>query len=485
MEILSRLRYSDMKLKVENFGPIHYADIELKPLTVIIGKNNAGKSMLAQLIFALMMLREGSIPTRTLMPYLRLISIEDIFIIVYRELSIAFSVENFWKKIKETKELTLHSCMEIILNMIINSLTHFPLNKALGNILERNFALELKNLVNLYSEYAKVECAYSKYFTVEFTITKDGNLSSKFNVEASKELIDDILKDKKINELIGRILSFKTNRDFPTSIIPIIEEVVKLIIADFILPTKPLSSTIYIPAGRAGLLEGYEAVSSALITLAPVAPLKGITMPPMPAMASEFYSLLLQLEGKKGPFAKISDLFKEILEGDIVLEKLKLPEGKSKMVYKFKFKDKESSIDLIHAASMVKELSPIYLIIRELADKGSLIIIEEPESHLHPAAQIKLMEIFAKLVNEGLNILITTHSDLLLRKLAQLIMESSSKKTNVYLKPEDVAVYLLKPNEKGFISQKVNIIEGLPTFDEVIEQLYEKEKELSYLYFQK
>jgi predicted ATPase len=95
------------------------------------------------------------------------------------------------------------------------------------------------------------------------------------------------------------------------------------------------------------------------------------------------------------------------------------------------------------------------------------------------------MEIFAKLVNEGLNILITTHSDLLLRKLAQLIMESSSKKTNVYLKPEDVAVYLLKPNEKGFISQKVNIIEGLPTFDEVIEQLYEKEKELSYLYFQK
>jgi predicted ATPase len=134
---------------------------------------------------------------------------------------------------------------------------------------------------------------------------------------------------------------------------------------------------------------------------------------------------------------------------------------------------------------MVKELSPIYLIIRELADKDFLIIIEEPESHLHPAAQIKLMEIFAKLVNEGLNILITTHSDLLLRKLAHLIMESSSKKTNVYLKPEDVAVYLLKPNEKGFISQKVNIIEELPTFDEVIEQLYEKEKELSYLYFQK
>jgi predicted ATPase len=478
MEILSRLRYSDMKLKVENFGPIHYADIELKPLTVIIGKNNAGKSMLAQLIFTLMRLRESINPSYILKPFLpHIFSIPENTLIGI--LQHFLSVENFQRKIKETKELTPFSYLKIVLDVIIDSFTH-SLNKPLGSFLERSFAIEFKNLVNLYSDYTKAECTYNEHLIVEFTITKEGNLSARFDVKTIEELIDNILRDKEINELIEKTLSLKDKRDFAIDMVIIIK-----ILTEFLFPESLPLSPLYIPAGRAGLLEGYEAVSSALITLAPVAPLKGITMPPMPAMASEFYSLLLQLEGKKGPFAKISDLFKEILEGDIVLEKLKLPEGKSKMVYKFKFKDKESSIDLIHAASMVKELSPIYLIIRELADKGSLIIIEEPESHLHPAAQIKLMEIFAKLVNEGLNILITTHSDLLLRKLAHLIMESSSKKTNVYLKPEDVAVYLLKPNEKGFISQKVNIIEGLPTFDEVIEQLYEKEKELSYLYFQK
>jgi predicted ATPase len=478
MEILSRLRYSDMKLKVENFGPIHYADIELKPLTVIIGKNNAGKSMLAQLIFTLMRLRESINPSYILKPFLpHIFSIPENTLIGI--LQHFLSVENFQRKIKETKELTPFSYLKIVLDVIIDSFTH-SLNKPLGSFLERSFAIEFKNLVNLYSDYTKAECTYNEHLIVEFTITKEGNLSARFDVKTIEELIDNILRDKEINELIEKTLSLKDKRDFAIDMVIIIK-----ILTEFLFPESLPLSPLYIPAGRAGLLEGYEAVSSALITLAPVAPLKGITMPPMPAMASEFYSLLLQLEGKKGPFAKISDLFKEILEGDIVLEKLKLPEGKSKMVYKFKFKDEESSIDLIHAASMVKELSPIYLIIRELADKGSLIIIEEPESHLHPAAQIKLMEIFAKLVNEGLNILITTHSDLLLRKLAHLIMESSSKKTNVYLKPEDVAVYLLKPNEKGFISQKVNIIEGLPTFDEVIEQLYEKEKELSYLYFQK
>jgi len=462
-----------MKLKVENFGPISHADIEIKPLTVLIGKNNAGKSMLAQLIFTLMTLTEGYIPRRLLTPMFRYMRTKGIFII-----PLIFQVDDFRKRIKEAKEMTQFSYVKAVIDTIIDYLTE-SLNRTLGGLLERNFAVELKSLVNLYSHYTKVECAYSKYSIVEFTITKDGNLSAKFDIKMMEELINNILKDEKINKLINRVLRSKGKRDF-ASITPI-EKIV-----EFIFPERPLLSTLYIPAGRAGLLEGYEAVSSALIALAPTAPLRGISVPPIPGMASEFYSLLLQLTGKRGPFEKMSDLFKEIIEGDIVFEALKVPEGKSKIVYKFKFKDKESSIDLIHAASMVKELSPIYLVLRELVDKGCLLIIEEPESHLHPAAQIKLMEIFAKLVNEGVGILITTHSDIFLRKLAHLVMEGlTGGRADANLKPEDVAVYLLKPNEKGYVTQEVNILEEMPTFDEVIEQLYEEEKNLYYLSLQK
>jgi len=187
------------------------------------------------------------------------------------------------------------------------------------------------------------------------------------------------------------------------------------------------------------------------------------------------------LKGKRGSFSEVAELFKDLIEGDIVFEELEVPKGKSKMVYRFKFKDKESSIDLIHAASMVKELSPIYLVLRELVDEGDLLIIEEPESHLHPAAQIRLMEIFARLVNEGLRILITTHSDIVLRELSHLVMEGlTGSKTEASLKPDDVVVYLLKPDEKGYVAREVNILEEMPTFDEVMEQLYEKEKDLRF-----
>jgi predicted ATPase len=462
-----------MKLRVENFGPISYADVEIKPLTVLIGKNNAGKSMLAQLIFTLMTLTEGYIPRRFLTSMLQHIrSTGGIFIASYLR-----QVDDLRKKIKEAREITHLSCVKMVLDMMIEYLTQY-LNKTLGDFLERYFAMELKSLVNLYSDYTKVECAYSKYSIAEFTITKDGNLSAKFDIKMMDELIDNILKDEETNKLINRVIRSRGGRDF-TSTIAAIEK-----ITEFIFPKRPLLSTLYIPAGRAGLLEGYEAVSSALIALAPTAPLKGISVPPIPGMASEFYSLLLQLTGRKGPFEKMSDLFKEVIEGEIVFEELKLP--KSKMVYRFKFKDKESSVDLIHAASMVKELSPIYLVLRELVDKGYLLIIEEPESHLHPAAQVKLMEIFAQLVNEGLEILITTHSDILLRKLAHLVMEGlTGGRANANLKPEDVAVYLLKPDEKGYVTQEVNILEEMPTFDEVIEQLYEEERNLCYLSLQR
>lgn len=459
-----------MRLKVKNFGPVNEADIEIKPLTVIIGKNNAGKSMLAQLIFTLMTLMEGRPPERIFLSLVRRMRMRGLIYLPILS-PLTFKIEDFDKRMENVKEVTPHSFIETFIKTVLDNTAH-PLENTLKNLLERNFGVELKNLINLYSDFAEIECTYSEYLKMKIIIAQDNSLSVDLDVKV-EELANNILKDAKIRRLIKEYIASTEERKI-LRIFPLIEKVAK-----FIFPERALLSTLYIPAGRAGLLEGYEAVSSALIALAPAAPLRGISMPPMPGMASEFYSIMLQLGGRKGPFAEMAELFREIMEGDIYFEMLEAPKGKSKMVYKFKFKDKEASIDLIHAASMIKELAPIYLVVREFVDKGYLLIIEEPESHLHPAAQIKLVEIFAKLVNKGLNIIMTTHSDLLLRKLAHLVMRSSIKsKSDVILNPEDVSIYLLKPNEKGYVTQKVNILEEMPTFDEVINQLYEEERSL-------
>src|SRR5258708_5529388 len=43
----------NLRLTVENFGPLREGAVELKPLTILIGPNNSGKSYVALLLYVL------------------------------------------------------------------------------------------------------------------------------------------------------------------------------------------------------------------------------------------------------------------------------------------------------------------------------------------------------------------------------------------------------------------------------------------------
>ena len=43
---------ADLRLVVDNLGPLQHASVALKPLTVLIGRNNTGKTYLAQALYA-------------------------------------------------------------------------------------------------------------------------------------------------------------------------------------------------------------------------------------------------------------------------------------------------------------------------------------------------------------------------------------------------------------------------------------------------
>ena len=46
-----------------------------------------------------------------------------------------------------------------------------------------------------------------------------------------------------------------------------------------------------------------------------------------------------------------------------------------------------------------------------IAKKGCYFIVENPEAHLHPAAQSKIGRFLAMVANAGVNVIIETHSD--------------------------------------------------------------------------
>ncbi len=84
----------------------------------------------------------------------------------------------------------------------------------------------------------------------------------------------------------------------------------------------------------------------------------------------------------------------------------------------------EEKIPLYMASSAVKSILELYFYIISIAKKGDILMIDEPELNLHPANQRKLARLFARLVNVGIKVFVTTHSDYLIKELNNLIMLS-------------------------------------------------------------
>jgi len=78
------------------------------------------------------------------------------------------------------------------------------------------------------------------------------------------------------------------------------------------------------------------------------------------------------------------------------------------------------------ASSAVKSMFLLDLYINCLAEKNGLLIIDEPELNLHPDNQRKMASLLARLVNAGVKVLITTHSDYIIRELNNRIMLSNN-----------------------------------------------------------
>lgn len=462
-----------MRIKVNNFGPIRRANIALKPLTILVGKNNTGKSYFAQLLYVILTVFRDY-PHRVWMLAFRgtpgRIATEDLLISDYE-------TKRLTKQVK-TEKLSDYEIAKRAISLVLNMNARI-VQRALKSELERGFGQKIGRLVNINSSVAQIECDIFKKLTLEIQLTKRNRINVRFSIKETEikrltsrqsALLEDIKHKRKKKSYIEKLTGvlqddlMELKRGFP-----------------FRLNTQLVA--FYIPAGRGGLIESYDTVVEGLIFRSPLAPVFGLTMPPLPGMAAQFYNDLRRLEGDKGPLSEVvSKPFKELMEGDIRLVgvRLRIREKplRTKMVYRFNLR-KSSSVDLIHAASMVKELAPIYLVTKELIHPGHFLIIEEPESHLHPGAQFKLAGILATLVRNEVNVVLTTHSLTMLRKFPHFIGKKPTENES-FLDFNSIAIYLLKKGKLGSASKILKIsehgaLDSIPTFDEVVNELYDEE----------
>lgn len=157
------------------------------------------------------------------------------------------------------------------------------------------------------------------------------------------------------------------------------------------------------------------------------------------------------------------------------------------------------------SSSAVRSLVNIYFYLRHIAHKGDLLMVDEPELNLHPANQRRIARLLARLVNLGVKVFITTHSDYIVKELNTLIMlnhdkphlkriaEENGYRQSELIRSDQVKVYMaqeaLMPLEEGqkrrrrgytLVEADIDPELGIeaPSFDETIDDMNRIQKDI-------
>ncbi|ELL9328545.1 AAA family ATPase [Vibrio fluvialis] len=144
------------------------------------------------------------------------------------------------------------------------------------------------------------------------------------------------------------------------------------------------------------------------------------------------------------------------------------------------------------ASSSIKSLYLIDLYVRYKISISDILLIDEPELNLHPNNQRLMAKLIARLVNAGVKVVITTHSDYLIREISSYIALSNDfsgkeelmDKYNLIdsdiLNIDQVAAYSIDP--KGKVNTMSISSLGIETkiFDKLIDSANDLQDQILY-----
>ena len=173
------------------------------------------------------------------------------------------------------------------------------------------------------------------------------------------------------------------------------------------------------------------------------------------------------LDSSKRSYKEFDKVINEIMNGAYVREK-----EKDYIVHKDKRK-----VNLSNASSGQQEILPLILVLKVLSaiNENATLYIEEPEAHLFPTAQKKIVQLLARTFNSDGNyqIIITTHSPYILSSFnnlveaGKIISEDAGKTSDVnkvipaqeVLNPDDIAAYaIFDGKKKSLIDKETRLI---------------------------
>jgi len=248
---------------------------------------------------------------------------------------------------------------------------------------------------------------------------------------------------------------------------------------------------VHLPAGRTGIMQSYQVLASTVVRQSTAAGIRPIEVPTLPGTAADFLSLLLSLPraryrpGRERRSRVLTAVKK--FEDELAVHVEVDPELGASEVHAVM---PEGRFPLSRTSSMVSELAPILLTARHLLGFRDHLTVDEPEAHLHPAMQTATARFFASLLRSDVRLVITTHSDYFVTELNNLIRAGALRKSELQptlfadaVEPTMVTALRFERSRRGCIAEPliVDPINGIDesTFGDVVETLYRESMALT------
>ena len=502
----------DPVLSVADFGPIVEATVDLRPLTVFVGPSNTGKSYLAILIYALHRFfgdRRDAGPWGRRLPPLhrprRHGAIEKILNLPKAEIDAVFR----WVEEMSSKAAGVESPengIDPILPERVAGLVRTILNDVdgAGSVFDgeitRCFGVEKprklirrpngKNARITLRRYVPEASGRSPPFKYEFTMKKRGSrLVSSISAETPLRLES---ADRKFLMRFPYMAkpSLHSKGDDDRGFFPI-----RLIntLTNLLIPytVGSVSSPIhYLPADRTGVMHAHRVVVSSLIGRASRAGLRRDTpLAVLSGVLADFLGQLIELDDIPRRRSNLNSTLAKRIEAEILGGAVRSKRSETGYPsFYYRPDGWKGDLPLMNTSSMISELAPVVLYLRHVVQRGDVLIIEEPESHLHPAMQVAFTRLLAAAVRSGIRIIVTTHSEWVLEALANLVRLSGVPKdkrkgiddADLALTPDEVGAWLFKPKrhpeDSGSVVEEIPLDMESGTFPagygEITESLY-------------
>lgn len=393
-----------MQIDIKNVGLINDSNIELSGLTIIAGKNDSGKSTIGKLIF-----------------------------------SIVKSISRYKEDLEEDKE---HNVKKIVDKIYFNlrRRVDFDENIDIKKIFQSKQFYEdilYKKNEAISNRREFIQSSNIKYFEqingwldeLEYVLNQN---------DSKEESVKRAFKKILYSEFLGEITNKNNNSDSHVLIKEKSNDILSIKFSDL----KNINFKIYdeLYFNDATIIEtpmilNYQESISNSKTYFEVRDKKDrlsfLGMQNIPLHIKDLDTKLKDSIYDNNLFKENSLLQEKIYE--IINGKMMYIQNEQEFVY---LKNDGKKYNNLNTANGIKSFGIIQMLEKGgFLDDRSLIVIDEPEVHLHPKWQLKYAELIVELVKADINILITTHSPYMLEAL-EIYSKDIKDKTNYYISKE-------------------------------------------------